>query len=426
MTQTTTKTFSLLAALAAAQACNPSSMLEDEPDVGQAEQAVYDPANPPTPVVTDACDDSTYAGTSYASTASGHFVAYYIPGTAAESDLASIFAAREAAYTDITHQLGLLVSPTISIYLSPSRVAAQAHSRSYGNAFPGQDRYEVVYNGAAGSFETTRVGNLLARTLEYYIDTANPKRIPLLSVGLAEMLDQSGRDLHDAYANQLHAGIETRVRVNSFDSADLSGKNVGRAGSLVKFLVARYGMSTFLDIFKATAVTSISGCSMKSATYGCINSAAALTAMLDGVLTATTGDSWNTVAAAWKAEVDSHLASVTLSLATGDKKAIVNLVNLMDQAIETGDADIYRSTMEGFYCEWLGEAGRTEIANRTIDSLGGSSSTVLRIFPTAAANFPTARALVLRVDDRNIRSFQSLTLEKFPQGWRVTYGPDWW
>src|SRR6185295_17134195 len=127
---------------------------------------------------------------------------------------------------------------------------------------------------------------LLARALEFHIDTANPKRIPMLSVGLAEVLDQSGRDLHDAYALNLHAAVETRVRVSSLETSDVTGKNVGRAGSLVKFLIDRYGMSTFIAMFKDATVTSAGGCSLKSATYGCINSAAALTTMLDGVLTA--------------------------------------------------------------------------------------------------------------------------------------------
>jgi len=426
MTQTTKLRTSLLAALAAASACNPSSMLEDENELGQTEEALYDPSNPPTPVATDDCTDPTYAGTDYVSTAAGHFVAYYIPGTAAETDVASILAAREAAYADISAKLNLATSPTISIYLSPNRLAAQAHSRSYGNAFPGSDRYEVVYNGAAGSFEKDRVGNLLTRTLEYYVDTANPKRLPILSVGLAEMLDQSGRDLDDAYALQLHANIETRVRENTFDSADVNGKNIGRAGSLVKLLVQRYGWATFLDIFKATAVASGGGCSMRSTTYGCINSAAALTAMLDGVISANTPDTWADVAADWKATMDSHLATVKVNMGLADKNAITNLVNLMDQAIETHDPAVYRSTMEGFYCEWGGDSMRDDIAQRTVDSLNGSSSSVLRIIPTSAGNFPTARALVLRVDGRQIRSFHTLSLEKFPQGWRVTYGPDWW
>ena len=46
---------------------------------------------------------------------------------------------------------------------------------------------------------------------------------------------------------------------------------------------------------------------------------------------------WATVAADWKATVDSHLATVKMNLGATDKNAITNLVNLMDQAIVTGN-----------------------------------------------------------------------------------------
>ncbi|HEU5060829.1 MAG TPA: hypothetical protein VFU21_30070 [Kofleriaceae bacterium] len=422
-----TTTTSLAALLAMAAACSQTPPLDSiEDELGESEHAVYDPANPPAPVATDACDDPSYPGAAWASQSSAHVTAYYIAGTAAETDAAAILAAREAAYGAITSALGIAATPTISVYLSPNRLAATANGKSLGNAFPGSDRIEAVYTGAAGSFEVTRPGTLMARVLEYHLDPANPKRIPILSVGLAEVLDQSGRDLHDAYALNLQAAVETRVRVNSFESSDVQGRNTGRAGSLVKFLIDRYGMATFIDIFKATAVTSAAGCSLKSATYGCINSAATLTAMLDGVLTAQTGDSWATAAALWKAEVDSHLASVSVQLSLADRNAIKNLVNLMDQAIETHDADVYRSTMEGFYCEWGGDAMRAEIAQRTIDAYAGSQTQLVRVYPTGTSNFPTARAITRRLDERNVLHQQVLYLEKLPQGWRVTYGPDWW
>lgn len=425
MTKTNNRMF--LAALAAVTACNLDTPSDDgDVAVGETEQAIYDPANPPTPVATDACDEPSHSGDAWLSSSSAHFTAYYLPGTAAESDIAGILAAREAAYTDIQTKLGIATSPTVTLYLSPNRVAAAAKGKAYGNAYPGSDRYEVVYTGAPDSFEVTRVGTLLARVLDYHLDPVNTKRIPLLTTGVAEYLDQSGRDLHDAYALQLHAGLETRVRVASFDSGDVNGKAAGRAGSLVKFLIDRYTMSTFLDIYKATAVTSISGCSLKSATYGCINSAAALTAMLDGVLTAETGDSWATVAALWKAEVESHLATVNTNLPAADRAAIKNLINVMDQGIVTGDPAIYRSTMEGFYCEWGGEAMRNEIAARTIDTFSSTTQNLLRLYATGTANFPTARVIVRRIDQNGTLSVHNLSFEKFPAGWRVTYGPDWW
>jgi hypothetical protein len=425
MTTKTTRFTLSLAALTAFSACAPEGeLLEDS--LGETEQAVYDPANPPNPVATDDCNDSTHAGQTWSSTSSAHLVAWTLPGTDAEGDVAGILAAREAAYTDITTRLGITSNPTINVYLSPNRLAAAQHGKSFGGAFPGQDRVEVVYTGSPNGFETLRPGNLLTRALEYHIDTANPKRVPLLSVGLAEVLDQSGRDLHDAYAQNLQAGTETRVRIASFDSGDVTGRNVGRAGSLVKFLIDSYGMPAFLDIFKATAVASASGCAMRSTVYGCINSATALTNMLDGVISAQTGDSWATVAAAWKAEVDSHLATVNLSLPRADRDAIKNLVNLMDQAIITDDAATYRSTMEGFYCDWTGEAGRTDIAARTVDAYQSTQSNIVRIYPTGVSNFTTARVAVRRIDERGIATFFNLSFEKLPQGWRVTYGPDWW
>lgn len=416
----------LFLALAASTACAGPATDSIEDEVGETEQALYDPANPPTPVATDQCDEQSYPGATWSSQSSAHITAYYIDGTAAATDVAGILAAREAAYAAITSALGITSEPIISVYLSPNRLAATANGKSLGNAFPGSDKVEAVYTGAANSFEVTRPGTLLARTLEYHIDTANPKRAPMLSVGLAEVLDQSGRDLHDAYAQNLHAGVETRVRVSSLESGDVTGKNAGRAGSLVQFLIDRYGMATFLVMFKDTAVGPVGNCSLKSATYGCINSAAALTAMLDGVLTARTGDSWNTVAALWKAEVDGHLASVKTGLSAADRDAIKNLINLTDQAIETGDPAVYRSTMEGFYCEWGGDAMRTEIAQRTIDAFAGSQTNVVRIYQTGTSNFPTARALVRRVDADSIAHQMTVYLEKLPQGWRISYSPDWW
>ncbi len=157
--------------------------------------------------------DPSYPGATWSSQSSAHVTAYFIPGTVAEGDIAVILAAREAADTPITSALTLSATPTISVYVSPNRLAATANGKGLGKAYPGSDRIEAVYTGAANSFEVTRQASLLARTLEYHLDPANPKRIPILSVGLAEVLDHSGRDAHDAYAQNLHAAVETRVRV---------------------------------------------------------------------------------------------------------------------------------------------------------------------------------------------------------------------
>ena len=423
------KTATLLALLVGATACDMEGLSTEgddvAADVGETSQEIYDPAAPPTAVATDACDDSTYPGVAWSSSSSEHITVYYLAGTAAERDIATILAQREQAYGAIRTALGITATPTISVYLSPNRLAAVAKSRGLGTAFPGQDRYEAIYTGAADSFEVKQLGHLLTRTLEYHVDQANAKRVPFFSAGVAEALDQSGRNLHDAYALRLRAGIENRTQLATFEASDLTGRNTGRAGSLVKFLIDRYGMTAFVNMFKATAVSSVSGCSTRSATYGCINSATALTSMIDGVLFAQTGERWADVAPLWKAEVQARLATVKDRLSAADNAAITNLVNLMDQAIVTGDAATYRSTMEGFYCEWGGEAGRQDIAQRTIDAYQGSTSYVRAIYASGTQNFQTARILVHRLDERRRVSFHTLSAERFPEGWRISYGPDW-
>ncbi|HUS65248.1 MAG TPA: hypothetical protein VMZ28_11925 [Kofleriaceae bacterium] len=419
----------LFALLAGATACDMEGLstesVDDDDSVGETSQELYDPAAPPAPVVTDVCDDSTYASASWVPYTSAHFVVNVLPGTAAETDIASILAKREAAYTAIRGALGVSAEPTITVYLSPNRMAAGAKGKGLGQSFPGQDRIEAVYTGAADSFEVKQHGHLIARDLDFYLDATSTRRHPFLGAGLAEALDQSGRNLHDAYALRVRAGLENRTRLVSLESTDLTGKNTGRAGSLVKYLIDQHGMAAFLEVYKATSLTSAQGCATKNATYGCINSAASLTSMLDGVFKAKLGQSFAQVAAGWKAEVDARMAVGKTNLAAADQTAIKNLVNLMDQAIETGDAAVYRSTMEGFYCEWLGEAGRQDIANRTIETYQGSTSTVMRIYPTGVQNFTTARVLLRRNDERGQLSFHTLSAEKFPQGWRITYGPDW-
>ena len=422
----------LLALLAGATtACDMEGQTQESGDdadsVGETSQELYDPASPPAPVVTDACDDSTYDGVNWATYTSAHFAVNVLPGTAAEADITSILAKREQAYDAIRSALGISAAPTITVYLSPSRVAAGAKGKGLGQSFPGQDRIEAVYTGTADSFEVKQHGLLLTRTLEYYLDATQTRRHPFLAAGLAEALDQSGRNLHDAYALRIRAGIENRTRMVSLESTDLTGRNTGRAGSLVKYLIDQYGMATFIDIYKATALTSVQGCANKSATYGCISTATNLTTMLDGIFQAKLGKTYAQVAAGWKAEVDARMALAKgVNLPSADQAAIKNLVNLMDQAIETGDAAAYRSTMEGFYCEWQGEAGRQDIANRTVDTYQGSTSYVMRIYATGIQNFTTARVLVRRIDEKGLLSFHTLSAEKFPQGWRITYGPDWY
>ncbi len=392
-------------------------------EAGEEVLEVYDPANPPAALATDDCNDPDYAGVDWLSTSSSHFTAYYLPGTAAETDIADILARREAAYSSIRTALGLTSEPTIEIYLSPNHRAAAAHGRAINVHSPGQGFYDVIYTGEPDSYERVSPGFHLAPMLDYHLDQS--RRLLILSMGLSEVLDQANRNLHHEYARELVAGMESRVHVSAFERSDINGTNPGRAGSLARFLIDRYGMATFVDLLLASPTSKTPTCGQFHATYGCIDSVAALTTVLDGVLTSVTGEGWATVQPEWDAVVQAARDAANISVPKVDREAIINLVNVMDQGIVTDDPAIYRSTMDGFYCVARNDVQRLDVATRTVHAFSDTSGGSLRVFPIRRRNYPAARVMLRRREDRAVGINVSLTVEKFPSGWRAVGGPDW-
>jgi hypothetical protein len=392
-------------------------------------QAPVEPVTPVTPeaveIATDYCDDDAFLDATWQSHTSQHFTINYLPGTAAERDRQVIAARLETAYADIRAQLGITAEPALTINLSPSRTAARAHSVGLGGGWPNLGRYDVIYTGMTDSYEVVRYGQLLTLMLDYHVDTATRNRVALLTAGVAEYLDQSGRDLHDAYALQLDAGIETRVRIAEFDARDVNGRNPGRAGSFVQFLVDRFGIETFVDMYRASAVTWNGSCYF-NATYGCVSTPEQLTAMLDGLLVANTGEGWSAVQPMWQAEVEAALDGGRLGMGPTATTQIANVLRVIDKAVVTNDAALYRSTLEGFYCDYGGEALREQISARAVTAYGATTSKLIAIFDTGIKNFSTAQALVQRTDDHGIATFGTFYFEHVPVGWRVSYGPDWY
>jgi hypothetical protein len=380
---------------------------------------------PPEALVTDTCDDPTYDTAPWKDYASEHFWLSFPEGSQADFDKVAIANRLEAAYADIRSQLGVANEPTLYVYLSPSRTAAAANYMGMGQAWTGYQRYDVVYTGAADSYELTRYGQLLTVSLDYYMDTANRYRVPVLATGVAELLDQSGRNLHNEYAKQLVAGNESRVRIAELDEGDVWGSNVGRAGSLVQFLVNRYGMLTFMDIYRQTAVTWSGNC-YRNANYGCIESAEQVTALLDGVLQQTVGETFSELRPMWQAQVEDALVRISAGMDSDTVAEIKNVFAVMDKAITTDSAFLYRTTIEGFYCDWGGESSRTEIAARAVAAYGSMRTQVLAVYDTGTKNFATANAFVMRQSDDGIPMFETVNLEHLPVGWRVTYSPDWY
>ena len=378
----------------------------------------------PEAIVTDMCDDATYTGAAWKSQSSSHFNLSFPAGSPADLEQAAIVTRLEAAYADIRTQLGITAEPQLTVNLSPSRIAAQANGKAMGRVWPSVPRYDAIYTGAADSYENTQYGQLLTAALDYYIDSSSRYRLPVLSTGVSQVMDQSRHNYHDAYAKQLLAGVESRVYIAELESSDVWGNNVGRAGSLVKFLIENYGMEQFMDIYRASAVTWNGTCN--NSTYGCIDTADKATAMLDGVLMSTVGEHWSDIQPLWQAEVEYALERVAAGMDGDTLAEVENLLATMDKAITLDSAFLYRTTMEGFYCDWGGEPQRQEISARVVQAFGSSHTQLLALYDTGTKNFATANALVMRTSDDGVPMFSTINLEHMPVGWRVSYSPDWY
>jgi hypothetical protein len=396
-----------------------------EVDGAQVAASVIVEPPPVEALVTDMCDEPTYDSAPWKDEVSTHFWLTFPADSAPDRDRAAIASRLESAYADIRMQLGIAEEPTLYVNLSPSRNAAAANGMGMGIGWPAYQRYDVVYTGAPDSYEVNQYGQMLTASLDYYMDSAHRYRVPVLATGVAELLDQSGRDLHEAYAKQLVAGNESRVRIAELDEDDVWGNNPGRSGSLVQFLVDRYGMSTFVDIYRKTAFEWSNGC-YSNPEYGCLDNAAQVTAMLDGVMQQEVGETFSELRPLWQAQVEEALARISGGVDSDTTAEIKNVLAVMDKAISIDSAFLYRTTIEGFYCDWGGDTARDEIAARAVAAYGTIRTQLLAVYDTGTKNFPTADAYVMRIADDGNLMFAKINFEHLPVGWRVTYSPDWY
>ncbi len=379
----------------------------------------------PRPVTVDLCDDSSFSGVAMLTASSAHFLFNFLPGTAAEEQIETIAANRERAYANIRTALGISAEPVITVYLSPNRVAAAERKLGTGVAWPGADRYDVIYTGAPDSFESSHFGHELTHVLAYYLDPAHTMHLPFLDEGIAQLLDQSGIDLHRHYAQKLNAGTETRVRLTSFEWSDIWGDNYGRSGSFAQYFLHRFGWSALAELYRSTFLRWQHGC-WATPEDECLDSPGKLAALLGGAVTDITGVSWAELEQGWRAAINEALEDETSELRATERAEIENLVALMDRGISNTDADEYRSTMEGFYCDWGGEDERQRIATRAVEAFATVQSRILTIYPSGVANFPTASVLILREEGRGVSTALQLQVEHLPVGWRITWSSDWY
>ncbi len=379
------------------------------------------------PLLLDSCDDPSYTDAPWLETTSSHLILRYPAESAPAADIAQIVANRERAYEQIRATLGVAEQPTITIYLSPNRLAAEAHSLGMGVAFEDEGRIEVIYTGAADGFESVRYGHELSHVLADRLVGDGRQGLRILDEGVAEMLDQSRRNRHDSYLREARAfSARAADDLTAFDAGDIWGRQHERAGSLAQYLVDTFGWGTMVELFEATAVSWDQGC-YRHPTVGCVDSPEKLAAVLDAGLRAVAGTGWQSVRAGWaEALADARLNLADTTLTAADRSAVRSLLAHMDHAMTAGDAAEYRTTLDGFYCDWGGEPERQRIAAKATSGGAEVQSKLLELQDIDMTNFPGAIALVERTDDSGATQEMLLWLERLPEvGWRVTWGPDW-
>lgn len=376
-------------------------------------------------LVVDGCDDPEYRDVGWSSWAVGDLVLRTLPGTAAETELPEIAAARQQAYDDIVAFLGLTIRPRITVTLSPNRRAARAHGVEVGRAFPATRRIEVLWLPGEGAYERVRFGHELAHVLSAAVD-GRPRHLPLLNEGLAELLDGSGRDLHAAYVAAGRAEGLGDAALAAFGPEDVWGRHYGRAGSFVRLLVDRYGRSAFLDLWRAAAVA---GDDPGRTTLGDpVSDDADLEAALDHLLRETVGDDLETVRRAWAEALAPYLAAPAPRLAAADLAGIRAVLRAADRAVAADDPGAYRAALEGFYCDGVPEASRAHRAEAEVAAAPRVETQVLAAYPVGVRNYPEVIVEAVRherrLDQETSRAVR-YWLERFPVGWRITWASDW-
>jgi len=380
------------------------------------------PAAPTAPaaLATDFCDEVSFGKNAWVDARRENVTLRYMPKTAAETDLETIAAVRNTLYVEIAAALGVAAPGNITIVLSPNRATAQENGYGKGVAYASLNRIEVLWLGHPDSYEVASPGHELTHVIASKVDGQD--HLPFLDEGLAELLDGSGRDLHEAYVRDLRAGMDSAY-LTRFSDGDVWGDHYGRAGSFVKFLVARGGMTKFLEIWKANAVTWSGGGYLTKSGVG-VKTGADLETAIDKASRATYGVGFEALRLEWQTTLTPYLEAPAQTVTAEDAAAIGNVIANLDWADTHGNAAMLRSTMEGFYCDWQTDDSRAAIASSAVESRGNVQSQVISLFPISRRNYSQAVAHTIRRETRStgeISYASKVWLEKFPMGWRVTY-----
>jgi len=343
----------------------------------------------------------------FVSSESSHFVLIYARGGAAAGDIADIIAKRERAYAAITAFLGDSGGGKIKIKLYPDRssaLSAGGAGRTMG------DDISVVYFAFSPCYEKVSCGHELTHALSYRL-LGGRHSVPLLAEGLAEYLDQSGRDPHEwlSYKSRILAR-DGPLKVEEADLAygpGFSSLSYTRSGSFVKWLVESGGREKFLELYALTKET------------GTLSEDERLRAFADK-FHEVYGITLENAQAGWNAAVGAFSGKVLPRLPPADEAEVRKLFLAQDAAAVAADASAFAATYD-------------RLSRRKIRYFEGNlnfymaklrETRVLEVYDLGIKN---GRRALVRVS----RRFSDLTTrridyyaEKLEDGWKLQ-GEEW-
>jgi len=345
----------------------------------------------------------------------GRFRVAYLPGTAAERDIDHLVKLREEAMVKIMATLGVVENRKLMLTLSPSRAAAEAHGVAGGRTDPATGNMEVLYLPDEDTYEHQRYGHELTHAIIHGLDPDHDGHLKLVDEGIAELFDQSGRDLHADFVQDMRMHGEALEKGTEIDDADARVESYPKAGSFMTLLrEIDPRAQPFGAFYRAVAVV------YKGGTTSTLDgrSPPPIRAMLDSALRAHYGLGLEELRTRWRARLAPYFEKPARGVSTADRAAIEALFSARDDALRRGDARAYRATMEGFYCDRGTDAVRMGAARRAVAGAPQVHSRVRELFDAGVVNYPQ---VVVAYDEQEGERVtpHGARVEKFPVGWRL-------
>ena len=125
----------------------------------------------------------------------------------------------------------------------------------------------------------------------------------------------------------------------------------------------------------------------------------------------------------WEIALKPHLAAPVPTLSKADLAEIQNVLANVDFAQTTGSAATFRTTMEGFYCDYTTDDQRAFTAKSAVEGRGTVTTTIVSAMPTGMRNYSTALVHANRSEERGgvtTTTTSRFWFEHYPLGWRIT------